>query len=640
MNDDSLSWAKAILQEYWGYADFRGIQREIISSIYAGNDTLGLMPTGGGKSITFQVPALGMEGTCIVVTPLIALMKDQVHHLHQHNITAAAIYSGQSKEEILRHLDNAVFGAYKFLYVSPERLSTEIFQNKLRRIKVSFITIDEAHCISQWGYDFRPSYLKISEIRKIVPNAPVLALTATATPKVIDDICLRLQHSDPNLRKDFSVFRMSFARDNLHYIVRKAEDKVGELIHILQSVKGSAIIYTRSRKGTREVCDLLKQEGFTAHYYHAGLTDIDKDVRQGAWQDDEVRIMVATNAFGMGIDKPNVRLVIHMDLPDSIEAYFQEAGRAGRDHQTAWAVLLHNKSDHSKMLRRIPETFPEKEYIKKVYDSLAYHFQLAVGDGFQVCYEFHLERFCVNFKLFPVQAVSALNILERAGYISYRDEDESTSRLMFITERDQLYYLHRLGREADKVIHSLLRHYCSLFSDYVYIEEARIAKDCDMSENEVYETLKMLNHQRIIHYIPRKRTAYITYLTRRVESEHLTIPYEVYEERRRQYIDRIQAILDYTTTDDFCRSRFLLEYFGDKSGKDCGGCDVCFNSDLSASSQTLEEKYTAILSDGAIHPITDFSYDGHNTEARAQALQNLIDQERIRFIQGGYQKTE
>ena len=637
MNNSDLSWAKALLREYWGYADFRGIQREIISSISAGNDTLGLMPTGGGKSITFQVPALAMEGTCIVVTPLIALMKDQVEHLHRRNITAAAIYSGLSREDILRHLDNAVFGAYKFLYVSPERLSTEIFKTKIQKMAVSFITVDEAHCISQWGYDFRPSYLQIAKIRELVPHAPILALTATATPRVVTDICDRLSHPEKTQQREFSVFRMSFGRPNLHYIVRKREDKMAELVHILRSVKGSAIVYTRSRQGTREVCEQLKSEGFTALYYHAGLTNVDKDVRQAAWQSDEVRIMVATNAFGMGIDKPDVRLVVHMDLPDSVEAYFQEAGRGGRDGKTAWAVLLYNRSDHGKMLRRIPETFPEKDYIRKVYDSLAYYFQLAVGDGFQVTYEFHIERFCVNFKLFPVQAISALNILSRAGYIDYRDEEESTSRVYFLTQRDELYRLHHLGTKFDLVIRSLLRHYGGLFSDYVYIEEAKLAHDCQMSENEVYETLKSLNHQRILHYIPRKRAAYITYLTRRVESQHLCITPEVYEERKQQYLERIQSILDYAENDDYCRSRFLLEYFGDHSGKDCDGCDVCYaQKKESTDTHLLEQKMLKILEDGHPHPPYDLRIEGHSFDLCIKILQRWMDEERILFEKGCY----
>ena len=627
----------AILRKYWGYDEFRGIQEEIIKSIAEGNDTLGLMPTGGGKSISFQVPALSMEGVCIVITPLIALMKDQVSNLHEHGISAAAIYSGQSRDENLRHLDNCIFGAYKFLYVSPERIGTQIFQTKLQRMKISFITVDEAHCISQWGYDFRPSYLRVSEIRKLIPNVPVLALTATATEKVVTDICerLTLENNSKGTKNSFTVFRMSFARPNLHYIVRNTQDKMGELIHILKSVKGSSIVYTRSRKGTREVCQALEKAGFTALFYHAGLPDVEKDVRQHAWQDNETRVMVATNAFGMGIDKPDVRLVIHMDLPDSIEAYFQEAGRAGRDGKTAYAVLLFNNSDHGKMLRRIPETFPEKEYIQKVYDNLAYYFQLAVGDGYNVTYEFNLQRFCQNFKLFPVPVVSSLNILSRAGYIEYRDEEESISRLYFIVERDELYSYSRLGKLSDSVIRSLLRNYCGLFCDYVYIDEALLAKDCDVTENDIYHTLVQLTHQRILHYIPRKRTPYVTYLTRRVDGNQVILSPEVYEYRKEQYINRVEAILDYATEDDFCRSRFLLEYFGDHSGKNCGGCDVCISHRNTAETpKSLRDVILAVLSDRKLHELADLYIPGYDRSASAETLQDLVDEEIISFQHG------
>lgn len=634
----NFAWAEKILKQYWGYDSFRGIQREIIESIAQRRDTLGLMPTGGGKSITFQVPALATEGLCLVITPLIALMKDQVAHLRRRGITVAAIYSGQSRDEILRHLDNAVLGAYKFLYVSPERLATDIFLVKLRKMQISFITVDEAHCISQWGYDFRPSYLRIAEIRKVIPDVPVLALTATATGRVVDDICKHLSCVEQKETSPFAVFRMSFARPNLHYVVRKTDDKIQELLHILRSVEGSAIVYTRNRRGTREVCEVLKQEGISALYYHAGLTDIDKDVWQASWGEGDVRVMVATNAFGMGIDKSDVRLVVHMDLPDSVEAYFQEAGRGGRDGRSAWAVMLYNRHDRTKLLRRIPENFPEKEYVRRVYESLAYFFQLAVGDGYNVTYEFSLEKFCHHFKFFPTQALSAIHILEHCGYIAHRDEEESTSRVLFIMQRDELYHLHRLGANADAVIRALLRHYCGLFSDYVFIEEARIAHECGLSENDVYETLVALNRMRIVHYIPRKRAAYITYLTRRVESERLHISAEAYELRLQQFRERIQAILDYVENDDFCRSRFLLEYFDDRTGKDCGFCDVCLQQETPSESQVkqLVKRFLDVLKDGQPHPPSHFQYDGFTTEARLQALRQLMADERIIFEDGYY----
>ena len=408
---------KEILKRYWGYDNFRGIQEEIIESIGNGHDTLGLMPTGGGKSITFQVPALSKDGICIVITPLIALMKDQVRNLRERGIKAIAVYSGMTREEIIVALENCIFGDYKFLYISPERLDTEIFRTKLRSMKVSMITVDESHCISQWGYDFRPAYLKIAEIRQLLPNVPVLALTATATPEVVDDIQRKL-----DFKEESRVFRMSFERNNLAYIVRPTENKQEELLHILNKVKGSAIVYTRNRKRTREVAELLNDNNLSATFYHAGLNNDVKDLRQKEWLQEEKRVMVATNAFGMGIDKPNVRIVIHMDMPDSPEAYFQEAGRAGRDGQKAYAVLLYAKSDKVNLKKRITDTFPDKDYIKDVYENLQYYFQMAMGDGLGCTLPFNLDEFCRNFKHFPVQADSALKILTRAGYLEYTDE--------------------------------------------------------------------------------------------------------------------------------------------------------------------------------------------------------------------------
>ena len=388
-----MSSYKEILKRYWGYDDFRGIQREIIESIGLGHDTLGLMPTGGGKSITFQVPALAMEGVCIVITPLIALMKDQVHHLRRRGIFAAAIYSGMQHDEILRTLDNCILGRTKFLYVSPERLSSELFVTKLRHMRISFLTVDEAHCISQWGYDFRPSYLEIANIRTLLPDIPVLALTATATPQVVDDICEKLTlHATQNApHSTFNVFRMSFERANLTYLVRHVADKEQELIHILSHTNGAAIVYVRSRRRSKELATALVKAGLEATFYHAGLESDDKDQRQQAWTADRTRIIVATNAFGMGIDKPDVRLVVHYDCPDSIEAYFQEAGRAGRDGQQAYAVLLYNNSDNSKLQQRIDDNFPPREYIRQVYEHLAYYYQIALGDGFGITREFNID---------------------------------------------------------------------------------------------------------------------------------------------------------------------------------------------------------------------------------------------------------
>ncbi len=558
---------KLILKKYWGYDDFRGIQQEIIESIGSGHDTLGLMPTGGGKSITFQVPALAMEGVCIVITPLIALMKDQVHHLRMKGIIAAAIYSGMSRDDTVRILENCILGRTKLLYVSPERLESDLFLTKLRHMKVSFITVDEAHCISQWGYDFRPSYLSIANIRDIQP-VPVLALTATATPRVVEDICERLGGG-------FHVFRMSFERKNLSYIVRKTEDKLGELLRILQSAKGSVIIYVRSRKRAKEISDFLNENQLPTTYYHAGLDHATRDLRQQMWQKDELRIIVATNAFGMGIDKPDVRLVIHFDAPDSIEAYFQEAGRAGRDGQEAAAIMLCNGSDDRKLLKRVDDTFPEREYIKDVYEDLAYYLQVATGTGQGRLFEFSLDEFCMRFRHFPVRAHSALMILTRAGYIDYMDEQDSAARVHFLTGRDELYRLEGNSPEEDRIIVSLLRLYGGLFADYGYIDESLVAREAGLTPIQAYNVLKLLSQKRIISFIPRKRTPYVRYMQRREERDQIVIPRAVYEDRRALYQERIEAMLRYMNTDNQCRSRQLLRYFGETDSEDCGHCDVC-----------------------------------------------------------------
>ena len=487
-----------ILKQYWGYDSFRGIQEEIIKSIGEGRDTLGLMPTGGGKSITFQVPALAKDGLCIVITPLIALMKDQVQTLRQRGIKAVAIYSGMTRQEILIALENCIFGNYKFLYISPERLDTDIFKQKLRAMKVNMITVDESHCISQWGYDFRPAYLKIADIRELLPGVPLLALTATATPDVVQDIQSRLKFREKN------VFRMSFKRKNLAYIVRKTDNKTAELLHILRRMPGSAIIYVRSRRRTKETTELLTHEGITADFYHAGLDNAVKDIRQKRWQDGECRVMVATNAFGMGIDKPDVRLVIHLDLPDSPEAYFQEAGRAGRDGEKAYAVILYSKSDKVTLHKRIPDTFPDKDYIKKVYEHLQYYYQMAMGDGLGCTKEFNLEEFCRKFKHFPVPADSALKILTQAGYIEYTDEQDNASRIIFTIRRDELYKLREMGNETEALVQTILRSYTGLFTDYAYISETALSLRTGLTRQQIYNVLMSLSKRRIIDYIPRK----------------------------------------------------------------------------------------------------------------------------------------
>ena len=635
---------REILKQYWGYDDFRGIQQEIIESIGSGHDTLGLMPTGGGKSITFQVPALAQEGTCIVITPLIALMKDQVDNLRRRGIRAAAIYSGLTREEIVTTLENCIFGDIRILYVSPERLSSDLFQTKLRHMHVSFITVDEAHCISQWGYDFRPSYLEIAKIRKLAPHAPVLALTATATPAVVQDIQEKLA-SSASLSNEtspassaspasFKIFRMSFERTNLAYVVRKANDKREQLLHILNSMKGTAIVYARSRKRTKEFADLLNEAGITATFYHAGLDSVVKDERQRDWQRDKVRVMVATNAFGMGIDKPDVRLVIHMDCPDSIEAYFQEAGRAGRDGRKAYAVLLYNDADHRKLEKRIADTFPEKAYIKQVYEHLAYYYQIGVGSGYNHTFEFNIDEFCHTYHHFPIQVDSALKILNRAGYIEYTEEQDNQARVMFTVSRNDLYRLENNTPNEDKVITALLRNYGGLFTDYNYIDESFIASQTALQPQQLYLILKSLSQRHILHFIPQKKTPYIRYMQRREDMEHVQLRPEVYEERKAQFSERIHKMIGYATNDDVCRSRQLLDYFGEKSRKDCGQCDVCLShrAEGLVSEPRLNEAMDSILTllaDGKPHPITELRGIQLPTDELDAALSYLMKEEHI-----------
>ena len=580
---------RKILKDYWGYDNFRGIQEDIIRSIGSGRDTLGLMPTGGGKSITFQVPAMAKDGLCIVITPLIALMKDQVRNLRDRGIKAIAIYSGMTREEIIIALENCIFGNYKFLYISPERLDTEIFRIKLRSMKVSMITVDESHCISQWGYDFRPAYLKISEIRNLLPGVPVLALTATATPEVVKDIQQRLAFKEEN------VFRMSFERKNLAYIVRKTESKQEELLHILKHVDGSAIVYAHNRKRTKEYAQLLNENGITATFYHAGLNNETKDQRQKSWVKGETRVMVATNAFGMGIDKPDVRLVVHVDIPDSPEAYFQEAGRGGRDGKKAYAVLLYARSDKATLKKRITDTFPEKDYIRTVYEHLNYYYQMAMGDGLGCTREFNIDEFCRNFKHFPIQVDSALKILTRAGYLEYTDEQDNNSRLMFTLTKEELYRIHETSPETEKLINIILRSYTGVFTEYAYINEETLSLRTGMTRQQVYDTLISLTRRRILNYIPGKKTPYIIYTRERQEADRLIFTKEVYEDRKESFIRRIEAMTEYAETEDKCRSRMLLLYFGEKNEHNCGQCDVCLSSHSSGIRQGVFDEISRAI---------------------------------------------
>jgi len=628
---------REILRRYWGYDNFRGIQQEIIESIGAGHDTLGLMPTGGGKSITFQVPALAMKGVTIVITPLIALMKDQVDNLLRRGIKAAAIYSGLTREEIIITLENCIFGDVKLLYVSPERLGSELFQNKLRHMHVSLITVDEAHCISQWGYDFRPSYLVISTIRKQLPGVPVLALTATATPLVVQDIQEKLSVSGST--KGFSVFRMSFERKNLVYIVRQTPDKREQLIHILNNMPGTAIVYARSRQRTKDYSDLLNQSGIPATFYHAGLDTSVKDERQQAWQQGLTRVMVATNAFGMGIDKPDVRLVVHIDCPDSIESYFQEAGRAGRDGKRSYAVLLYNGADQHKLEKRITDTFPDKDYIRQVYEHLAFYYQIGIGSGYGHTFEFNIDQFCHTFHHFPIKVDSALKILSRAGYIEYTEEQDNQARLKFTISRGELYKLENNTPQEEKIITALLRNYGGLFTDYHYIDEGFLASQSAMQPQQVYQTLKGLSQRHILHFIPQKKTPYIHYTQRREDKELIQFSPSVYEERLTQFEQRIHAVITYATNDHICRSRQLLSYFGETNTHDCGLCDVC----LSHSKEGLVseprhnhamEQILRLLDDGQPHPITELRGIQLPVDELDAALDYLLQEEYIRQEDG------
>ncbi|MDR2533298.1 MAG: RecQ family ATP-dependent DNA helicase [Tannerellaceae bacterium] len=586
-----------ILSDYWGYSAFRPLQEDIIRSVAAGNDTLGLMPTGGGKSITFQVPALAAEGICIVITPLISLMKDQVDNLRHKGIKAAAVYSGMDKSEIIARLENCIFGNYKFLYVSPERISSDLFRAKLSAMNVSLVAVDESHCISQWGYDFRPSYLAIADIRSLLPGVPVLALTATATPPTVADIQERLRFKAPN------VFSVSFRRGNLAYVVRRADDKQPAILHILRRVAGSAIVYVRSRQRTVEIAAELRAEGITAEYYHAGVNPEEKNIRQNKWKKGECRVMVATNAFGMGIDKPDVRLVIHVDMPGSLEEYFQEAGRAGRDGRKAYAVVICGPSDVRALKKRLSDEFPDKAFIGKVYDALGSFFQVASGFGYESVHEFSLERFCRTYRFALLPAHHALKILELSGYIEYQEESENASRLTFIAGRDELYDIRHGDPRADGILQAILRIYTGLFSDYAFISESLVASRSGCKPVDVYQTLVALSKRRIVNYIPKRKTPRIVYARSREEPGRVIIPSSAWEERRSRFEQRLAKAIEYISTDNRCRSRILLEYFGEKQPDPCGCCDVCLANKHSSSARVdLNGVRSAVVDLVSSHP--------------------------------------
>lgn len=561
-----------LLQHYWGYTQFRDLQEDIIDSVLDGHDTVGLMPTGGGKSITFQVPTMAMEGLALVITPIISLMKDQVDNLHERNIKATYLHAGLSLAERRRAIERCVNGNCKFLYISPERLDSDTFIAQLQQMPVALIVVDEAHCISQWGYDFRPSFLKINKLRDIMPRVPVLALTATATEAVLKDIIEKLRLVKPN------VFSKSFERSNLSYVVRHTEDKMTQLMRILLAVPGSAIVYVRSRKKTKLISDELNQRGVPSDYYHAGLTVEEKNDKQNRWKQGDCRVIVATNAFGMGIDKADVRTVVHIDVPNSIEEYYQEAGRAGRDGNRSYVVLLVQQKDKGILKRRVTEEFPTKDFIRHVYDVLGNFLQVAVGSGYEQVCEFNLNLFCKNFSL-PVKAThNALKVLTRAGYVEYIEEIDTQSRVMITADKEELYDIRsHSNADLDPVLQAVLRLYTGLFADYVFINEAVISYHTGIPQETIYKSLITLTKMHVLHYVPRKRTPYIIYTTSREEPHYVIIPRWAYETLRERLEHRVNAMINYAYAETGCREAILLEYFGEKKPEPCHRCDLCID---------------------------------------------------------------
>jgi len=560
---------RQILTKYWGYSSFKPLQEDIIRSVAEGKDTLGLMPTGGGKSITFQVPALAHEGICLVITPLIALMKDQVNRLNDLEIKSIAIHSGMSAEEIDNALENSVFGDYKFLYVSPERISTRMFQAKVTRLNLSLVAIDEAHCISQWGYDFRPSYLKIASLRDYISEkVPFLALTASATPQVIEDIMKKLAFREKN------VLRTSFDRKNISYLVRKVEEKGTYLIKTLQKTKGSGIVYVRSRKRCKEVAELLVADGISADFYHAGLTDELRDKKQASWTIGETRVIIATNAFGMGIDKSEVRFVIHWDIPDSIESYFQESGRAGRDGKPAFAVLLYSPADKARLIDSIRKKYPEIEKIKDTYEALCNYLQVPLGSGKDIVFDFNMYDFVSKYRLPVIETYNSLQFLQREGYMEFTEEINNPSRVHFIVSRDDLYKFQVANESFDGFIKLLLRSYTGMFSEFVPINEEALSRKSAATRDTIYQYLVKLSSLNIIRYIPGKKTALVIFTEERLVRKALMISPDNYLHVKEKYEVRLDKMIEYADSDDHCRSVYLLNYFGEESDR-CGICDVC-----------------------------------------------------------------
>lgn len=559
----------SVLRQYWGFDSFRPMQEQIIRSVMDGHDTLALMPTGGGKSLTYQVPAMAQDGICIVITPLIALMKDQVDNLRRRGISAIAVHSGLTPHQIDIALDNCVYGDVKFLYIAPERLATEIFRLRLQKMKVSLLAVDEAHCISQWGYDFRPAYLRIAEICSLIPSTPILALTASATKVVEDDIIDKLKLTDP------AVLRSSFTRENLSYSVRAVEEKNEQLMRIIGSVQGSGIVYVRTRDGAEKIASWLQAQGESADYYHGGLPNAERSLRQDDWTEGRTRIMVATNAFGMGIDKSDVRFVIHYTMCDSLESYYQEAGRAGRDGVRSYAVLLTSPGDDQRIIKNFDSEFPPLEEIKNIYEKVCNYVQVAIGDGLQGSFVFNIHDFAAREHIFTGKIQNALKILQQNGYLTLTDEMENPARIMFCVSRDDLYKIRIKREDLDHFLHTILRMYNGVFTDFRAIDESHIATKSGYTIGHVKELLKRLWQMRIIRYIPSNRSPILFFDEERLPTEDLYIAPETYHLRKDMMHERLSKMLAYAENNEQCRSRLLAEYFGDMEAKDCGICDIC-----------------------------------------------------------------
>lgn len=594
---------RSILQQYWGYPSFRPMQEDIVDAVVNGNDTLALLPTGGGKSICFQVPAMAMDGICIVITPLISLMKDQVMHLKKIGIAAAAIFSGMHHNEIEIIYNQAAFGMLKFLYVSPERLMTDAFIEALKKMNVNMIAVDESHCISQWGYDFRPPYLKIAEIRKYVPHAPVLALTATATPQVVEDIQYRLGFKKNN------VFQTSYERKNVTYNVIHEADKFGLMYRLFKKMdKGSGIVYVRSRKRTKIIADWLQSVGISASFYHAGLNAKLRDYRQQLWMDGKIRVIVATNAFGMGIDKPDVRLVIHLDLPDSIEAYFQEAGRAGRDLQPSEAFLLVSDTDVNKLQENIQSSYPDLNRIKTIYDAIGNYLQIPIGAGLEQRYDFDINNFAQCYNLSLLEVYNAIKLMEREGFLITSEALNTPTKIHIIASREDLYRFQIEYKEFDTIIKYLLRNTPGILSDLVNIREEQISQKTGMPVDKISRQLSQLERLNFMTYIPRSDRPNIQFLTERMDSRHFHLSDEVYKNRKDDAARRAQAVIDFVNNDKECRSVQLLRYFGEDIKKSCDKCDVC----SSQNKMNINEKEYQDISENIIHELRESDSNIYN----------------------------